>query len=290
MRVLIFGSSGQLGQALRSTAIRDIEVIYASHRDCDISNRQAVIKLMDTVEPDFVINCAAYTSVDRAEEEVEYCYRINALAPQIIAKCCSRVQTRRLIHISTDFVFDGSKNTPYNEEDTPNPANVYGASKLMGENKILSEIPDQAMIIRTAWVYHAIGSNFVNTMLRLMSQRNELNIVNDQKGSPTFARSLAQLIWDLIHRSIFLPGIYHWTDAGEITWYEFAESIYEEATRYGILSQPVVINPITTSEYPTPAIRPPYSVLGGEKMERLINRKRSFWRDNLQLFCEELRQ
>ena len=290
MRVLIFGSSGQLGQALRLTAIRDTEVTYASHSDCDISNRRLVTHFMDTIEPDFVINCAAYTAVDRAEEEVEHCYRINALAPQIIAKCCSSVQTRRLIHISTDFVFDGSKNIPYTEEDTPNPASVYGASKLMGENKILSEIPNQAMIIRTAWLYHTIGSNFVNTMLRLMSQRKELNVVNDQRGSPTFARSLAQLIWDLIQESKFLSGIYHWTDAGEITWYEFAESIYEQATRCGLLSQPVVIKPITTSEYPTPAIRPPYSVLGGEKMEKLINRKRSFWRDNLQLFCGELRQ
>ena len=290
MRVLIFGSSGQLGQALRLTAIRDTEVTYASHSDCDISNQRLVAQFMDAVEPDFVINCAAYTAVDRAEEEVEHCYRINALAPQIVAKCCSRVQTRRLIHISTDFVFDGAKKTPYNEEDTPNPASVYGASKLMGENKILSEIPNQAMIIRTAWVYHTIGSNFVNTMLRLMSQRKELNVVNDQRGSPTFARSLAQLIWDLIQESRFLSGIYHWTDAGEITWYEFAKSIYEQATKCGLLSQPVVINPITTSEYPTSAIRPPYSVLSGEKMEKLINRKRSFWKDNLQLFCEELRQ
>lgn len=200
MKVLVFGAAGQLGRALADAEPDRVAVTYVSRSDCDITDAQAVTEVIDRLDPDYIISCAAYTAVDKAEEEIGLCYQVNRHAVQTIAKCCNDGSSRRLIHISTDFVFDGKKTTPYTPDDQPNPLGVYGASKLAGEDVALNTIPDQVMIIRTAWVYYTKGNNFVNTMLRLMSERDELNVVNDQRGAPTFAGSLADVIWELLLR------------------------------------------------------------------------------------------
>ena len=281
MKVLVFGAAGQLGRALADAEPDRVAVTYVSRSDCDITDAQAVTEVIDRLDPDYIISCAAYTAVDKAEEEIGLCYQVNRHAVQTIAKCCKDASSRRLIHISTDFVFDGKKTTPYTPDDQPNPLGVYGASKLAGEEVALTTIPDQVMIIRTAWVYYTKGNNFVNTMLRLMSERDELNVVNDQRGAPTFAGSLADVIWDVVVEEKFMLGVYHWTDDGEITWYEFAKAIQEEAAREGLLDKSIPIYPITTEEYPTAAARPPYSVLNCDKLETLTVKKRKLWRDNL---------
>ena len=288
MNVLVLGANGQLGRALQSVAPREIEVIYAGRNECDLTDAPALTNFINDINPDYIINCAAYTAVDKAEEETGLCYQVNRDAVQIIADRCKDVLSRRMIHISTDFVFDGTKTTHYTPDDQPNPLGVYGASKLAGEQAALAIVPDQIMIIRTAWVYYTIGNNFVNTMLRLMSERDELNVVNDQLGAPTFARSLAGVIWGLVAEEKFMPGVFHWTDDGKITWYEFAKAIQDGGTKEGLLNKSIPINPITTGEYPTAAVRPPYSVLDCKKLETLTSKKRTPWRDNLGMMLTEL--
>jgi|TARA_B110000196_G_scaffold319090_1_gene336081 dTDP-4-dehydrorhamnose reductase len=285
MSVLVFGANGQLGQALRSVEPACLDVTYTNRKECDVADPEAVRQLINQIDPDYIVNCAAYTAVDKAEEDIEACYLINRDGVQNIADCCF---DRHLIHISTDFVFDGTKTTPYKPSTPPNPVSVYGVSKLAGEKSALTTIPKQVMIIRTAWLYYTLGANFVNTMLHLMSERDELNVVNDQRGTPTFARSLAQAIWDVITRSLFAPGIYHWTDAGEITWYDFAVAIQEEGREKGQLTKTIPIEPIPSEKYPTAATRPAYSVLDCTSMEILINQKRTPWRDNLGVMLKEL--
>ena len=288
MKVLVFGAAGQLGRALEDVEPDCVEVIYLSRSDCDITDIQEVTEVIDRLDPHYIINCAAYTAVDKAEEELGLCYKVNRHAVQTIANCCKGASSRRLIHISTDFVFDGKKTTPYTPDDQPNPLGVYGASKLAGEEAALTTIPDQVMIIRTAWVYYTKGNNFVRTMLRLMSERDELNVVNDQGGAPTFAGSLAGVIWDVVVEEKFMPGVYHWTDDGEITWYEFAKAIQEEGAKQGLIDKSIPIHPITTDEYPTAAVRPHYSVLNCDKLETLTDKKRTPWRDKLSEMLTEL--
>ena len=288
MKVLVFGAAGQLGRALEDVEPDCVEVIYLSRSDCDITDTQEVTEVIDRLDPHYIINCAAYTAVDKAEEELGLCYKVNRHAVQTIANCCKGASSRRLIHISTDFVFDGKKTTPYTPDDQPNPLGVYGASKLAGEEAALTTIPDQVMIIRTAWVYYTKGNNFVRTMLRLMSERDELNVVNDQGGAPTFAGSLAGVIWDVVVEEKFMPGVYHWTDDGEITWYEFAKAIQEEGAKQGLIDKSIPIHPITTDEYPTAAVRPHYSVLNCDKLETLTDKKRTPWRDKLSEMLTEL--
>jgi dTDP-4-dehydrorhamnose reductase len=274
-----------LGQALRSIEPVGLDVTYAGRKECDIADSGAVQQFVDQIDPDYIINCAAYTAVDKAEEDIAACYQINRDGVQNISDCCF---DRRLIHISTDFVFDGTQTTPYKPSDTPNPVSVYGASKLAGEQAALTTIPNQVMIIRTAWLYYTFGANFVNTMLRLMSERDKLSVVSDQRGTPTFARSLAQAIWEVITRALFAPGTYHWTDAGEITWYDFAVAIQEAGRDKGQLTKTIPIEPIPSEKYPTAATRPAYSVLDCASLETLIDQKRTPWRDNLGVMLKEL--
>lgn len=288
MKVVVFGAAGQVGNALADVEPDHVDVAYVTRSSCDITDAEAVSEFINSLNPDYIINCAAYTAVDKAEEETELCYQVNRDAVQTIANCCKNGSSRRLIHISTDFVFDGKKSTPYMPDDLPNPLSVYGTSKLAGEQAIGSTIPDQTMIIRTAWVYYMNGGNFVNTMLRLMSDRDELSVVGDQRGAPTFARSLAEVIWRVIAEEKFTSGVYHWTDAGEISWYDFAVAIQEQGLGKGLLSKPILINPITTAEYPTAATRPAYSVLDCTSLELLANQKRTSWRDALGVMLKEL--
>jgi len=285
MSVLVLGANGQLGQALKSTGPSDLEVIYAEKSECDLTDATSVRDCIDRVNPDYIINCAAYTAVDKAEEDVDACYRVNRDGVQHIVDGCAN---RKLIHISTDFVFDGKQRTPYQPEDSTGPLGVYGESKLAGEQAAMQTIPDQVMIIRTAWLYYTIGANFVNTMLRLISEREALNVVNDQRGAPTYAGSLAKVIWNIIAEGKFAPGIYHWTDAGEISWYDFAAAIQEDGLSKGLLKTAIPITPISTAEYPTPASRPSYSVLDTTKLEALIDRRATPWRENLDVMLTEL--
>lgn len=256
MKALIFGSGGQLGRALAAAAEPGEETVGLSHDDCDIGDASAVAQALRRHAPDIVFNAAALTAVDAQEETPEEAMRINGAAPGHIAEAC-KAAGARLLHVSTDFVFDGGKGSPYLPGDPTGPASVYGKSKLAGEQAVQSGFPEAA-IVRTAWVYAAQGGNFVNTMLRLMGERDELGIVADQIGTPTHAASLARGLWALARAGA--TGIHHFTDAGVASWYDFAVAIEEEGRALG-LHDGCTVKPIRTEDYPTPAARPAYSVL-----------------------------
>ncbi|MDH5299854.1 MAG: dTDP-4-dehydrorhamnose reductase [Gammaproteobacteria bacterium] len=258
MKVLITGANGQVGWELQQRIPDGYEVYAVDVDQLDIRDELSVNAFVDRIKPDLIINAAAYTAVDKAESDKETAYAVNAYGAGYLAASAKK-SGARLIHISTDFVFDGAKSTPYTPEDKPNPLNVYGASKLEGERLVAEECPD-AVIIRTAWVYSVHGNNFVKTMLRLMRERDELSVVCDQIGTPTWAGSLASAIWEMADRPK-LRGIYHYTDAGVASWYDFAVAIQQEALAIGLLSKEIVIKPIAASEYFTPARRPSFGVL-----------------------------
>jgi dTDP-4-dehydrorhamnose reductase len=278
-RVLILGAKGQLGNCLNDIEPEGFEVTYADIEECDLTDPDAVRDYIGDVDPKTIINCSAYTAVDKAEEEEALAYRINRDAVQYIADNCG--QDRRLIHISTDFVFDGRKTTPYLPGDTPAPLGVYGASKLAGENAALNTIPEQVMVIRTAWLYSIYGVNFVKTMLRLMAEKDEISVVNDQRGSPTYAGGLAEVIWDVLVKDCFAAGIYHWTDAGNVSWHDFALAIQAEGRRLGILTRTIPVRAIPAENYPTAATRPLYSLLDSGKLLQQTGREGTPWHDNL---------
>ncbi|MBO6658345.1 MAG: dTDP-4-dehydrorhamnose reductase [Pseudomonadales bacterium] len=280
MSVLVFGSSGQVAQSLRDTMPSETEVSFIDRKVCDLAEPTSVRRLLDLRNPEVVINAAAYTQVDKAEEETELANLINHDSVTVMAEYASTVDAR-LIHISTDFVFDGTKTEPYLPGDPTGPLGEYGASKLAGENAALQVAPESTMIIRTAWVYSEHGANFVKTMLRLMAERDELGVVSDQRGSPTYARSLAEVIWQIVEDDLFRPGIYHWTDEGDITWHDFALGIQQEGVEAGLLKRRIPIHPIDTVDYPTPADRPAYSVLNTDKLATLSGLQPQPWQSNL---------
>ena len=239
------------------------------------------------MNPTLVINAAAYTAVDQAESDAENAARINEIAPGILARACS-VSGARLIHVSTDFVFSGESHTPYSPDSPTDPIGEYGRSKLAGERAVAACLP-AALIVRTGWVYSRFGSNFVKTMLRLMSERAEVGVVVDQVGTPTWARGLAQAIWAASERAE-LSGIYHWSDAGVCSWYDFAVAIYEEASNIGLLSTQTIIRPILAAQYPIPAARPPYSVLDKRQSWQDFQLEAVHWRVQLRSMLEELKE
>tara|TARA_R110002049_G_scaffold301811_2_gene494204 strand:- start:6666 stop:7553 length:888 start_codon:yes stop_codon:yes gene_type:complete len=265
-KVLVLGAGGQLGRELQRTVPADVECLAMKRAQLDIADADAVAACLAEVAPQLVVNAAAYTAVDKAESEAAAAHRGNAEAPAVVAAACAQ-RALRFIHISTDFVFDGSASTPYLPESATAPLGEYGRSKLEGELAVKSALPD-ALILRTGWVYSSFGGNFVKTMLRLMGERDELGVVSDQVGTPTWAHGLAEAVWAAAARPQ-LHGIYHWSDAGVCSWYDFAVAIHEEALALGLLTKPVKIRPIAAAEYPTPAQRPAYSVLD----------KTSSWRD-----------
>lgn len=250
MRALIAGAGGQLGRALQACAPAGVTVIAPAEADFDITDAATVARVIADSGADIVFNAAAYTAVDKAEADAALAQRINADAVALLA-----AHAPRLVHVSTDFVFDGTASQPYRPDATPNPVSAYGATKLAGE---IAAGPD-ALIVRTAWVYAAVGSNFVHTMLRLMKERPEVRVVADQIGTPTHVAGLARALWRLSAAGV--GGLHHWTDAGVASWYDFAVAIQEEALAIGLLDNPVPIIPIRTQDYPTPARRPAYSVL-----------------------------
>ncbi|AFZ12674.1 dTDP-4-dehydrorhamnose reductase [Crinalium epipsammum PCC 9333] len=277
-RILIVGSAGQLGQELQQTLIPYGEVVAVDRKTLDLSQPDQIRELVQQVQPQIVINAAAYTAVDQAEKEPETARMINAIAPTILAQEVEKLKAI-LIHVSTDYVFDGSKNHPYTEEDITNPLSIYGQSKLAGEQGI-QENCQSYLILRTAWVYGAYGkSNFVKTMLRLGSEREEVRVVTDQIGTPTWAKDIADAIAQVTSLKPD-PGIYHYTNSGVASWYDFAVAIFEEAKNLVPLKVQRVI-PITTSEYPTPAQRPTYSVLSCRKISSVLNTNPPHWRQEL---------
>jgi len=279
--IIISGKNGQLGNELQDAALLFPQFHYRffGKDELDISNASALEKLFKKYKPFCFINTAAYTAVDKAETEQEAAYLINAEATGTIAKTCNHFGTK-LIHISTDYVFDGKGNKPYKEDDTTNPVNYYGYTKWMGEKLALENNPE-TMVIRTSWVYSVYGNNFVKTMLRLMKDRKELNIVNDQFGSPTYAKDLAETILQIIadlqlkdHQLDY--GIYHYSNEGAISWCDFATAIRD------IKQLDCSVNGIATTQYPTPAKRPGYSVMSKEKIRSTFNVEIKHWKQSLQ--------
>ena len=259
MRALITGANGQVGRSLASEAPGGTELLTCSHQDLDIADAAAVSHYVSQHKPDVIINTAAYTAVDRAESEPDRARRINADGPRYLAEA-ARSSGARLIHLSTDFVFDGAASVPYSPEAVPNPLNVYGATKLAGERAALETLAGRCVVLRTAWVYAAVGSNFVRTMLRVMKANGSARVVADQVGTPTAARALAATLWQIVAKPE-ISGIHHWTDAGTASWYDFAVAVAEEGALLGLVGADVAVTPIATTDYPTPARRPSYSVL-----------------------------
>lgn len=287
MKVLIVGKNGQLASELALQAPAEAAWQQLGSNTLDITNAAEVAAAVRQWQPEVVINAAAYTAVDKAESEMEQAHRVNAIGVSNLAEVCA-LQKVRLLHVSTDFVFDGSKNTPYSVDDPPNPINVYGASKLAGEWAVRQWLPSHSVIVRTAWVYSAHGNNFVKTMLRLLAEKPQLRVVYDQIGTPTWGRGLAQWLWAVAFKPEVL-GLYHWTDAGVTSWYDFAEAIRELALEKGILQQAAPVLPIPAVDYPTPARRPAFSVLDKSAAEAVSGLQTVHWRAQLSSMLDELK-
>lgn len=285
MRVFISGSDrGQLHWELLRSCPANVDVVGVSPR-LDLYDADAIGKALDELKPDAIINAAAYTAVDKAESEPAMAHALNEVAVEQLALSAKRLDAR-LLHVSTDFVFGKSDGSPFTVDAPTDPVSVYGKSKLAGEAALLRILPEQGTIIRTAWVYSAHGNNFVKTMLRLMREREEIGVIADQIGSPTWARSLAQALWRSLE--IETSGVLHWTGAGVASWFDFAVAIAEEATQLGLLEKPVSVNPLTTQEYPTPANRPAYSVLQLKDTWQVLGMKPPQWRVELRSMLKEL--
>lgn len=280
MKVLITGAGGQLGRSLLASAPAGATCHAFDRSNLDLADQGAIERVVSAIRPDLVINAAAYTAVDRAEGDAEQAFAVNARAPEAFARSLAGTQAR-LVQISTDFVFDGACGTAYKPEDRKNPQSVYGLTKSAGEDGAGPE----AVIVRTSWVYGAGGNNFVRTMLRLMQERDEIRVVADQIGSPTWVGDLARTVWALAARAP--SGIYHHRDAGIASWYDFATAIAEEGRRAGLLAKLPSIRPISSADYPTPAKRPPFSVLDVSKTRELLGDAHVHWRTNLIKMLEE---
>jgi len=285
MKVLVTGSGGQLGQALLSNSPADLQLIGVDQSDADFADQEQVRALVRRENPDVIINTAAYTAVDLAESEESLATSVTADGPACLASAALEVGSR-LIHLSTDFVFNGQATSPYKTDATPDPQSVYGRTKLAGEQRVRKILPESSVIIRTAWLYSAHGRNFVNSMLRLMTESDEISVVEDQVGTPTWAGSLAGVIFAFVAKS-GLSGTYHWTDSGQTSWYKFACAIQEEALELGQIEKMISIQPISSAEYPVPAKRPAFSVLDCSEAEELLDIKATPWRDNLRAMLRE---
>ena len=286
-RILVTAKNGQLGWELKRTQPNNVEAIFLDSKELDITKSDSVFEKIASFKPDLVINAAAYTAVDKAESDSEAAYLVNQKGAENLALACKEFGAK-LIHISTDFVFDATKNTPYQPEDKTNPLGVYGASKLAGEQAVVEILDGNASIIRTAWVYSTHGNNFVKTMLRLMAEKDQLGVVADQVGTPTNANNLAKAIWLLSENQSF-GKIYHWTDLGTASWYDFAIAIQELGIETGLLDKQIPITPIKASQYPTPAKRPAYSVLDTSLLREDLNISGSHWREALKNMINELK-
>ena len=277
-RALVLGAAGQLGQACMDCTPETVVAEGFSRATCDVTNDAALRRVMDDINPHVVINAAAYTAVDAAEDDPQSADAVNADAPAMLGALCAQ-RGLRLVHISTDFVFDGRAPRPYAPGANPSPLGIYGASKWQGEQAVLASGASHA-VVRTSWVYGPGGRNFVLTMLRRMREQGAVRVVNDQIGSPTSARGLAEVCWLLaLHGDA--SGVFHWSDAGAISWYDFACGIHDEALALGLLAAPATIEPIPTEAFPTKAQRPAYSVLDCSDTCSALDVTQRPWRDAL---------
>ena len=276
-KVLITGANGQLGSEIKalSTLFKELEFVFTDVNELDICNINALESFFRNESINFVINCAAYTQVDKAETDKEFAMLLNAVAPSYFAELSIKYNFK-LIHISTDFVFDGYKNTPYSEEDIPKPLGYYGETKLAGEKEVAQKAAS-SIIIRTSWLYSSFGNNFVKTMLKYGRERGVLNVVYDQVGTPTYARDLATAILNIIsdQKTANISGLFHYSNEGAISWYDFAKAVFEVK---GIGCK---VNPIRTHEYPLPAKRPAFTVLDKLKIKTAFGLEIPYWRDSL---------
>jgi dTDP-4-dehydrorhamnose reductase len=297
MRILVTGKNGQLGRSIKKTVNADTKIdnnqspneyIFAGREDLDLSSESSISHYFDNNKFDLIINCAAYTQVDRAEQEAELANQINHLAVKQLANIANNQQAK-LIHISTDYVFDGESGKPYTETDTPNPINAYSRTKLAGEKALQTAMPMNALIIRASWLYSEYGNNFVSTMLKLGKERDELSVVSDQIGSPTYAADLADAILEIIKHKKFrdlaqTTQIYNYSNEGEISWHEFAKEIFK------IGNIECQVNPVTSQQYPTPAKRPRNTLMNKDKIVKVFNIKISNWKSSLNTCMKILKQ
>jgi dTDP-4-dehydrorhamnose reductase len=286
MRVLVLGGGGQIARAVHAVAPNLSDIVLKTRAQLDIGDASGVARTLEEVRPSWVINGAAYTAVDLAEDQPEQAVAANDTAAGILANATAQAGCR-LLHLSTDFVFDGKSNRAYLPNDQTNPLSVYGVSKLGGERRVL-RAGSTGIVLRTAWVYASAGRNFVLTMLKLMRERQEIRVVCDQIGAPTWASSAAAAIWGLIEANAS-GGIYHWSDLGVASWYDFAVAIQEEALLRGLLNRAIPIVPIQSAEYPTPAQRPAFSLLDTGSTRALLKVPAQHWRHNLRNMLDELR-
>jgi dTDP-4-dehydrorhamnose reductase len=284
MKVLVLGG-GQVATAVVETAAPDYEIIAYPRAKLDIADGAAVTEALGTIKPNWIINAAAYTAVDRAEDEPSLAQAVNDTAVAWLAQGALR-HGGRLLHISTDFVFDGKSNRAYRPDDATNPLSVYGSTKLAGERHVLASA--SGIVLRTSWVYASSGKNFVLTMLKLMREREQVSVVADQIGSPTWADSLAAAIWGLVGVNS-AGGIYHWSDLGVASWYDFAVAIQDEALQRGLLTRPAAILPTATAAYPTKATRPGFSLLDSSATRAALATPARHWRHNLRTMLDEIR-
>jgi dTDP-4-dehydrorhamnose reductase len=280
--ILVTGANGQVGKELRDLANQngDLEFIFLSREDLPIENFGLVRKFFDIKKPYALINCAAYTAVDKAETEKNLAFLVNGESVGILAAICKEYNTR-FIHISTDYVFDGRYTSPYKETDPTSPINMYGASKLFGEQEAFRLNPD-SVVVRTSWVYSAYGKNFVKTMLTLMKERNELNVVSDQVGCPTYAADLAETLLAIAISIKYVPGIYHFSNEGVISWFDFAVAIAE------LSGSACTVKPIPSSSFPTPAMRPAYSVMDKSRICETYGIRLKPWKTSLDSCIRQL--
>lgn len=282
MKIVITGKNGQLGSELQDVAEHypKFEFVFLDREEMDLSDQTAIVAVLNAEKPDVIVSAGAYTAVDRAESDQELCDAINHLAIKTMGEWATKNKAK-VIHISTDYVFDGSSEIPLKETDVTSPINVYGATKLKGEQALMQSGCNH-IIIRTAWVYSTYGANFVKTMMRLMSERDEIGVVADQIGTPTYAKDLAQVIMTIVASENFVEGIYHYSNEGRISWFDFATAIKE------LKGYSTKINAISSNAFPTPAKRPTYSLLDKTKIKETFSIAIPEWKDSLETMLSKM--
>ena len=289
MKILITGANGQLGNeiSVKKKQYPDWQFLLTDIDTLDITNENDVLKYFQNNKPDFIVNCAAYTAVDKAEDDAETAEKINSLAPKMLGKY-SKEFGAKIIHVSTDYVFDGLACVPYSENSKVNPQNIYGSTKLHGEINVQKENQD-SLVIRTSWLYSSFGNNFVKTMIRLGKEKESVKVVFDQVGTPTYAADLAATVLYIIKKSeinsdTFIPGIYHYSNEGVASWYDFANAIFE------LSDIECKISPVLSKEFPSPVKRPNFSVLDKSKIRNTFDIEIPYWKDSLKVCIEEFKK
>ncbi len=286
MKILLIGSTGQLGCELTKTCPENIELSECDFPGIDLCQPRSIDQCINAVQPDCIINAAAYTDVDRAESQKDTAFKVNHIAVDHMARMAAESGIQ-LIHISTDFIFDGKTTRPYLPYDEAKPLSVYGVSKLEGEKAVIKHLGNRALIIRTAWLYSSQGKNFVKTMIAMMKKKKPLSVIDEQIGTPTWARGLAEAVWICVEKQV--TGIHHWTDAGVASWYDFACAIREEACEKGLIPDDTPqVMPVAADRYPTAGARPAFSVLDKRSMWEKTGIFPLHWRTQLRSMLEEL--